>query len=65
LAKPKQSGGWGFKNNFSFEKALAAKSFWCGLFEPGLWNEVIKEKYLNKLNVIDWIRLSRRRIDGI
>lgn len=41
LYLPKSVGGWGIKNIFHFEKALAAKSLWRGLFKKGIWKDVI------------------------
>ena len=53
IAKPKKCGGWGFKNIFSFGKALAAKILWRSLFGTGMWHEVILKKYLKIIYVIE------------
>jgi hypothetical protein len=60
IAKPKKYGGWGFKNILLFGKALAAKSLWRSLTVPSLWKEVVKDKYLKKKEVADWLRSESR-----
>jgi hypothetical protein len=56
LAKPKHSGGWGFQNIFSFSKALAANTLWRVLMKDGIWQKVIKDKYLPFTTVKNWFR---------
>lgn len=56
LARPKEYGGWGIKNLFHFGTTLATKNIWKSLFAPGMWNDVIITKYLNRDTVVDWIR---------
>jgi hypothetical protein len=46
IAKPKLLGGWGLRNLFIFNRALATKSLWQVLMEEGIWHRVIKYKYL-------------------
>jgi hypothetical protein len=36
LAKPKQKGGWGIRNIFHFNRALAANSLWRVLTKEGI-----------------------------
>jgi hypothetical protein len=47
LAKPKTQGGWGIRNIFTFNTALAANSLWRVLTTKGIWSMVIKDKYLS------------------
>jgi hypothetical protein len=65
LEKPKNMGGWGIKNIYSFGKALAAKSLWRCLMTQGLWHEVVVKKYLKKKSVVDWFRERRKNWVGI
>ena len=37
------------------------KSLWRGLFQRGLWNEIIKEKYLRNKTMITWIRNTNKK----
>lgn len=60
LARPKKLGGQGVKNIFYFGQALAAKSLWRSLFLAGLWSVVIKEEYLKRRLIVDWIRSSNK-----
>ena len=39
-----------------FSRALYAKIFWRGLFNTGLWRNVIKSKYLNRMSSTLWFR---------
>ena len=45
IAKPKLLGGWGLRNIFLFNRALAANSLWRVLMKDGIWHKVIKDKY--------------------
>jgi hypothetical protein len=56
LARPKCFGGWGFRNIFTFSKALAATTLWRVLTKDGLWQKVIKEKYFHSKTVFNWLR---------
>jgi hypothetical protein len=56
LAKPRKSGGWGFKNLSSFNSALLACSFWRALSHDSIWNRVIIDKYLGSLPLLQWLR---------
>jgi hypothetical protein len=47
IARPKIYGGWGLKNMDMFGRALAAKSLWRCLTKDGLWNKVVKDKYIH------------------
>jgi hypothetical protein len=59
LAKPKRLGGWGLKNPFLFNRALAANSLWRVLMEDGIWHCVIKDKYLPYTSVATWLRSTQ------
>jgi hypothetical protein len=39
IAKPKFKGGWGIRNIFKFNQALAANSLWRALTSRGIWSE--------------------------
>ena len=52
----KSGGGWGLKALPEFALALAAKQGWSLLKENNLWAEVIYQKYIWPLDIIDWIR---------
>jgi hypothetical protein len=56
LAKPKNKGGWGIRNIFHFNKALATNSLWRVLTKYGMWHFVIKDKYLPHVSVATWLR---------
>jgi hypothetical protein len=56
LATPKTLGGWGFKNIFHFNKALAANSLWRALTTNGIWSTVIKDKYFPYYLCCSWLR---------
>jgi len=65
LSKPKHLGGWGLKNISIFGKALVSKSLWRGLFGSSMRCSLIKEKYIKKFLVIDWIRWSSKLVKGV
>jgi len=56
LTLPKKYGGWGLRNIFDFNKALAANSLWCVLMRDGIWHKVIIDKYLPHTTVKNWFR---------
>jgi hypothetical protein len=56
LAKPKSFGGWGLRNIYHFNRALAANSLWRVLMKDGIWHRVIKDKYLPYISVSTWFR---------
>jgi hypothetical protein len=56
IAKPKLMGGWGIRNIFLFNNALAANSLWRVLMKEGVWNKVIKDKYIPHCSVVTWLR---------
>jgi hypothetical protein len=56
LARPKFLGGWGFRNIFSFSKALAVSTLWRVLTKEGIWHKIIKGKYLPHSTVFNWFR---------
>ena len=49
-------GGWGLKDLPEFSLVLAAKQGWSLLKQNNLWAEVIYQKYIWPLDIIDWIR---------
>jgi hypothetical protein len=52
IARPKHLGGWGLRNLIGFSRALAANSLWRALMKEGLWQRVIKTKYLPSISVV-------------
>jgi hypothetical protein len=58
LAKPKQKGGWGFQNIYLFNQALATSSLWHALTLPGIWNSIIKDKYLSHHSINNWLHMD-------
>jgi hypothetical protein len=58
IARPKKAGGWGLRNLFFFNKALAANTLWRVLTKAGIWHNVIKDKYLPYSSVSTWFRRS-------
>jgi hypothetical protein len=55
ITKPKLLGSWGLQNIFLFNKVLVKKSMWHVLMKDGIWNRVIKEKYLPHFSVDTWL----------
>jgi hypothetical protein len=62
LSKPKQYGGWGFQNLYLSYRALASNTLWRVLMKPGIWNKVIKDKYLPHAQVVDWLRTTSNNV---
>jgi hypothetical protein len=56
IAKPKSVGGWGLRNIFLFNKALASNSLWRVLSQDGIWHRVIIGKYITHLTILSWLR---------
>ena len=56
LARPTALGGWGIKNLPLFNISLRMKNFWFALHQPGIWNLLLKEKYMKHMAVHDWLR---------
>jgi hypothetical protein len=56
LSKPKALGGWGLRNLHLSYLALSANTLWRILMVPGIWNKLIKDKYLPHLPVHSWLR---------
>lgn len=57
--------GLGFQNIYYFGKALEAKRLWRGTFSVGMWNDVIRAKYLKKRDLVDWIRDANKGTKGV
>jgi hypothetical protein len=58
IVKPNPLGGWGIRNIYLFNNALVENSLWCVLMKHGVWNKVIKEKYIQHSSVVTWIILD-------
>jgi hypothetical protein len=56
LSKPKALGGWGLRNLYLFYHALSANTLWRILMAPGIWNKLIKDKYISHQSVHSWLR---------
>jgi hypothetical protein len=56
LSKPKALGGWGLRNLHLSYLALSANTLWHILMVPGIWHNLIKDKYLAHLPIHSWLR---------
>ena len=56
IARPKLLGGWRIRNIYLFNYALATNSLWRVLMKEGVWNKVIKDKYIPHSSVVTWLR---------
>ena len=65
LANPKSMGGWGLKVPSLFAKALVAKSVWNIIHGSGLWVQIILQKYVRPLTLLDWIRENDDKKSGL
>ena len=65
LANPKYLGGWGLKVPALFAKALAAKSVWNIIHGSGPWVQIVTQKYIWPLTLLDWIREKDKKKSGI
>ena len=65
MANPKSLGGWGLKIPALFAKSLAAKSVWNLIHGTGLWVQIYLQKYIRRLSLLDWIRVSVKKKRGI
>jgi hypothetical protein len=54
LAMPKQLGGWGIKNIFTFSKALETKRLWRLIYNQMLWGNVMLTKYMAGSPFEEW-----------
>ena len=55
IAQPKEWGGWGIKELPSFVKSLAAKMGWSLLNKDSLWFMVMRRKYIDPGDIVDWV----------
>jgi hypothetical protein len=60
IATPKVLGGWGLKNIFYFSTALAEKCSWRLIKTSSLWTQVIHQKYISPLTILDWVHSSNK-----
>ena len=65
MASPKSLGGWGLKIPVLFAKSLAAKSVWNLINGIGLWVQIVIQKYIAPLSLLDWIRVDVKKKKGI
>jgi hypothetical protein len=56
LTLPKKYGGWGLRNIFDFNRALAANTLWWVLMRDKIWHKVIKDKHLPHTTIKNWFR---------
>jgi hypothetical protein len=56
LSKPIALGGWGLRNLHLTYLALSANTLWRTLMTTGIWNKLIKDKYISHLPVHTWLR---------
>lgn len=64
VALPKELGGWGLKNIYTFAQALADKSLWRFIQNNSLWGRVLKSKYLPRQSIVEWIRQPHKSSKG-
>ena len=58
-------GGWGLKVPSLFSKVLVAKSVWNIIHGSRLWVQIVIQKYIRPLSLLDWIRVSDKKKSGI
>ena len=56
IAFPKFKGDLGLKYLRLFNLSLCVNSMWRYLFMPGLWNKIIKSKYIRQWSLVSWFR---------
>jgi len=61
----KKLGSWGIINILWFSSSVAMKSLCRGLFVQGFWSDVIREKYLKNMLVVEWIRRGKNWIPSM
>lgn len=55
IEKPKEVGDWGFNDLFKFGRAPAAKYVWTLIPNEGKWKSMMRSKYLDGGDIIEWI----------
>lgn len=45
---PKEVGGWGILDIKIFSLALLLKALWRGIFNEGIWGDIVNTKYLRQ-----------------
>jgi hypothetical protein len=56
LSRPKKNGGWGIRNLTHFNLALNAITLWRVLTQASIWQQVLRDKYLQNATLVNWIR---------
>ena len=56
LTRPYEMGGWNIKDLNGFNDALRVKILWSTVTGSGIWNRVLKVKYLKTISLTDWLR---------
>jgi len=56
LARPISLGGWGIKHLPLFCISLRMKNFWFALNNSGIWNQLIRTKYMKNMSIQSWCR---------
>lgn len=51
--------GWGLLDLRIFRRALLWKTLWRGIFENGLWSNIVQKKYLRGKDLSFWLRKER------
>jgi hypothetical protein len=64
ISTPKALGGWGMKNIFYFSTTLAEKCSWRLIKTSSLWTQVIHQKYISPLTLLDWVRSTNKSTTG-
>jgi hypothetical protein len=69
IVAPKNLSGWVLKNIYLFSikniylysKVLGVKILWILVYNDGILDKVMKSKYIQKRDMIDWFRTTRKK----
>ena len=56
ISIPILMGGWDIKNLIPFSEAFLVKRIWRLLRGSGFWSELVEQKCVSPMSLIDWIR---------
>jgi hypothetical protein len=54
-------GGWGIRNLTYFNQALMENTLWKVLMQGGIWNRVVKDKYISNCSIFNWFRMENQK----
>lgn len=58
ISKNETKGKWDFIDTNSFNLFLHIKNLWRSFFGFGKWHRIISKKYVNFLNMEEWVQLG-------